>query len=74
LVERETLDSDEIEMVVRGEELPPVEVKQMLQARMASENGGKSEARVAEDESVSAEQSSTESAGGDGSSSDSEHA
>jgi len=36
LVERETLDSDEIDMVIRGEDLPPLEVKKMLQARMAS--------------------------------------
>jgi cell division protease FtsH len=36
LIERETLDSDEIDMVIRGEELPPPEVKRMLQARMAS--------------------------------------
>ncbi len=36
LIERETLDSEEIDMVVRGEELPPIEVKRMLQARMAS--------------------------------------
>ena len=36
LIERETLDSDEIEMVIRGEELPPMEVKRMLQARMAT--------------------------------------
>jgi cell division protease FtsH len=35
LIERETLDSDEIDMVIRGEELPPLEVKKMLQARMA---------------------------------------
>jgi cell division protease FtsH len=41
LIERETLDSDEIEMVVRGEELPPMEVKRMLQARMATgQNAG----------------------------------
>jgi cell division protease FtsH len=39
LIERETLDAEEIEMVVRGEELPPVEVKKMLQARMAAEGG-----------------------------------
>lgn len=36
LLERETLDTDEIDMVVNGEELPPMEVKKMLQARMAS--------------------------------------
>jgi cell division protease FtsH len=41
LIERETLDSDELEMVVRGEELPPLEVKKMLQARMASERTDK---------------------------------
>jgi len=35
LVERETLDAEEIDMVIRGEELPPVEVKKMLQARLA---------------------------------------
>jgi cell division protease FtsH len=39
LIERETLDSDEIEMVIQGEELPPMEVKKMLQARMAGGNG-----------------------------------
>ncbi len=39
LVERETLDADEIDMVIRGEELPPIEVKRMLQARMASGTG-----------------------------------
>jgi len=39
LIERETLDSDEIEMVIRGEDLPPIEVKRMLQARMASGQG-----------------------------------
>ena len=39
LIERETLDAEEIEMVVRGEELPPLEVKKMLQARMAAEGG-----------------------------------
>ena len=39
LMERETLDADEIEMIVKGEELPPVEVKRMLQARLASEEG-----------------------------------
>jgi len=36
LVERETLDADEIETVIRGEELAPLEVKRMLQARMAT--------------------------------------
>lgn len=36
LIERETLDSDEIDAVIKGEELPPVEVKKMLQARMAA--------------------------------------
>jgi cell division protease FtsH len=36
LIERETLDSDEIDLVIRGEELPPMEVKKMLQARMAT--------------------------------------
>ncbi len=36
LLERETLDAEEIEAVVRGEELPPMEVKKMLQARMAT--------------------------------------
>jgi cell division protease FtsH len=40
LIERETLDSDEIEMVIRGEELPPMEVKKMLQARMATGQSG----------------------------------
>ncbi len=37
LVERETLDAEEIQAVIRGEELPPVEVKKMLQARLATE-------------------------------------
>ncbi|MEZ4783289.1 MAG: ATP-dependent zinc metalloprotease FtsH [Candidatus Kapaibacterium sp.] len=36
LIERETLDAEEIEMVIKGEELPPMEVKQMLHARLAS--------------------------------------
>jgi cell division protease FtsH len=36
LIERETLDADEIDMVIRGEELPPLEVKRMVAARMAS--------------------------------------
>ena len=40
LIERETLDSEEIDAVVRGEELPPLEVKKMLQARMASGQQG----------------------------------
>jgi cell division protease FtsH len=35
LIERETLDAEEIDMVIRGEELPPLEVKRMMQARMA---------------------------------------
>ncbi|KXK54974.1 MAG: cell division protease FtsH [Chlorobi bacterium OLB7] len=35
LIERETLDADEIDQVMRGEELTPVEVKRMMQARMA---------------------------------------
>jgi cell division protease FtsH len=35
LIERETLDADEIDMVIRGEELPPLEVKRMVAARMA---------------------------------------
>jgi cell division protease FtsH len=39
LIERETLDSDEIEMIINGQELPPIEVKKMLQARMAGGNG-----------------------------------
>lgn len=45
LLERETLDAEEIEMIVRGEELPPIEVKQMMQARLAAESdgGGKKE-------------------------------
>ena len=38
LIERETLDADEIDQVMRGEELAPVEVKRMLQARMAGGN------------------------------------
>ncbi len=38
LMERETLDADEIDMVIKGEELPPLEVKQMLLARLASED------------------------------------
>ncbi len=36
LLERETLDGDEIDAVIRGEELPTIEVKKMLQARLAS--------------------------------------
>ncbi len=40
LIERETLDAEEIEMVIRGEELPPIEVKRMLQARLAMETDG----------------------------------
>jgi len=36
LIERETLDADEIEMVIQGEELPPLEVKRMVAARMAA--------------------------------------
>ena len=40
LMERETLDADEIDMIIKGEELPPLEVKQMLQARLASEDSG----------------------------------
>jgi cell division protease FtsH len=36
LIERETLDAEEIDMVFRGEELPPLEVKRMVAARMAS--------------------------------------
>jgi cell division protease FtsH len=36
LIERETLDAEEIDMVIRGEELPPLEVKRMVAARMAS--------------------------------------
>ena len=43
LIERETLDSDEIDMVIRGEDLPPLEVKKMLQARMAGGGGGSAE-------------------------------
>ena len=35
LIERETLDAEEIDMVIRGEELAPLEVKKMMQARMA---------------------------------------
>ncbi len=38
LIERETLDAEEIETIVKGEELPPLEVKKMLQARLASES------------------------------------
>ena len=37
LIERETLDAEEIAAVIRGEELPPLEVKKMLEARLASE-------------------------------------
>jgi len=47
LIERETLDADEIDQVMRGEELAPVEVKRMLQARMAGgspANGARSRA------------------------------
>ncbi|MEO5931885.1 MAG: ATP-dependent zinc metalloprotease FtsH [Candidatus Kapaibacterium sp.] len=39
LIERETLDSDEIDAIIRGEELSPIEVKRMLQARLASGQG-----------------------------------
>lgn len=42
LLERETLDSEEIDMVISGEDLPSLEVKRMLQARMASGNSGSS--------------------------------
>jgi cell division protease FtsH len=35
LIERETLDAEEIDMVIKGEELAPLEVKKMMQARMA---------------------------------------
>jgi cell division protease FtsH len=44
LMERETLDAEEIEMVMRGEDLPPIEVKRLLQARMAS--GGSSDRKT----------------------------
>ncbi len=37
LIERETLDADEIDAVIRGEELAPLEVKKMMQARMAGQ-------------------------------------
>jgi cell division protease FtsH len=43
LIERETLDSDEIELVMQGQELPPLEVKKMMQARMASSGGGRTD-------------------------------
>ncbi|MBC8145585.1 MAG: cell division protein FtsH, partial [bacterium] len=43
LLERETLDADEIDMVIRGEELPPLEVKRMVAARLA---GGQTPART----------------------------
>ncbi len=43
LIERETLDAEEIDMVIRGEDLPPIEVKKMLEARMASGNGSERE-------------------------------
>lgn len=35
LIERETLDAEEIDMVMRNEELPPLEVKRMVAARLA---------------------------------------
>lgn len=58
LLERETLDADEIEMIIRGEELPPIEVKRMLQARLAAESdGGKA---PASGEAVPAESRNTD--------------
>ncbi len=46
LIERETLDAEEIDMVIRGEELPPLEVKRMLQARQASGQASADKASV----------------------------
>jgi cell division protease FtsH len=42
LIERETLDAEEIDAIISGEELPSLEVKKMMQARMARSGGDKS--------------------------------
>ena len=63
LVERETLDAEEIEAIIRGEELPPLEVKKMLQARLAAE--GSAAATASESSPAGSAPPSTSSSGGE---------
>ncbi|MBL0333546.1 MAG: ATP-dependent zinc metalloprotease FtsH [Chlorobi bacterium] len=36
LIEHETLDAEEIDMIVKGEEIPPLEVKKMMKSRISN--------------------------------------